>query len=379
MAKKNTKEALTEAYEDDFTQNPQAKSQADVEAQDTKTRLWQSLQQSYDQQRKQSNESYDQAIAQTDRSMIGRGMQRSSYLGQTLANMQAKKVEAENQITGDQIADFQNRLNTLEQQEKEDERWERQFQANREDTAWQQNFQQSEANRQQGNWEREYAANRADTTWSQNFQQSEAQRQQGNFEKEYAANRADTAWNQRFQQSEVERQQANADREFAANREDTAWSQQMQEKQFSFSQEQWEEQKAQWREQFDYNKKTTDQQIAYNYIMNMLEKGDSPSDALLKQAGISRKDYNQMKTAAKKTGSSRGSSNPNKNGGGNTPWEQLGMSESMYASLYPEKYKAYKESLNQKPDNDTTGEKNTGFFTYIANGNPVNDALKYKK
>lgn len=202
----------------DPTQQAQATSAADVEAQDAKTRLWQSLNNTYNQQRKQSNESYDQAISQTDRQMLSRGMQRSSYAGQTLANMQQKKIEAENQITGNQIADYQNRLTQLEQQEKEEEWREKQF-----------DYQQSR-----------------DTI-------------------------ADEQW----------------------------------QKQFDAQQEQW-------KQQFEYNKKTADQQIAYNYIIQMLEKGDNPSDELLARAGISRKDYNQMKTSMKSSGGG-GGRKPNTN------------------------------------------------------------------
>lgn len=229
----NQQKATAAAAGVDPTQQPQATSQADVLGQDSKTRLWQSLENSYDQQRRQSNESFDKAISQTDRQLLSRGMQRSSYAGQTLANLQNQKVEAENQITGNQIADFQNRLNTLEQQEKEDERWERQW-------AYQQE---------------------RDTI-------------------------ADQQWQQQFQA-----------------------------------------QQDQWKQQFDYNKMTTEQQMAYNYIIQMLEKGDKPSDALLKQAGISRKDYEQMKTSAKKTGGGRGrggSQNPNGTNDPNYPGLQNG-------------------------------------------------------
>ena len=106
----------------DPAQQAQAASQADVDAQDARARLWQSLDNSYAQQTKQSNESYDRAIAQQDQAFMNRGMQRSSYAGQTLANMQQQKIEAQNQIASNQIADYQNRLNALEQQELENQR-----------------------------------------------------------------------------------------------------------------------------------------------------------------------------------------------------------------------------------------------------------------
>ena len=62
----------------DFTNQPQATSAADVNNQDARTRLWQSLDYSYGQQRKQTDKSYDQAYSQADRQALSRGMQRSA-------------------------------------------------------------------------------------------------------------------------------------------------------------------------------------------------------------------------------------------------------------------------------------------------------------
>ena len=78
--------------------------QEEVDQQDSKTRLWQSLEQSYGRQREQSNEAYDKAISQADRQALSRGMQRSSYNNATLANLQDQKVKAQNDITSAQIA-----------------------------------------------------------------------------------------------------------------------------------------------------------------------------------------------------------------------------------------------------------------------------------
>jgi len=194
-----------QAVQTDPTQQPQATTQADVEGQDARTRLWQSLNSTYGVQREQSDKNYDQAIANADRMLLSRGMQRSSYGAQTLANMAQEKVKASNDIMSNQIADYQNRLTSLEQQE-----------------------------------------------------------QQFNYQKE-RDQIADQQWQQQF-----------------------------------------EAQKEQWKQQFDYQKMSSEQQIAYNYLMNMMEAGDNPSDALLKQAGISRSDYNQMKKAATKTGGGGG-------------------------------------------------------------------------
>ena len=225
----------------DPAQQAQAASQANVNAQDARTRLWQSLDNSYAQQTKQSNESYDRAIAQQDQAFMNRGMQRSSYAGQTLANMQKQKIEAQNQIASNQIADYQSRLNALEQQELENQRYERQFE-----------YQQ----------ERDKIAD-------------------------------------------------------------------------AFNERQFQAQQDQWKQQFEYNKKTAEQQLAFNVLMNSLEKGDNPSDKLLKQAGISRKDYEQMKTKAVKTSGGRSS------GGAKTPWAQLGITEEQFKAQYPNEYAIY--------------------------------------
>ena len=232
---RTTKDALTEAFQEDVTKAPQATTQQDVEAQDTKTRLWQSLDTTYGAQREQSDKGYDQAIANADRQLLSRGMQRSSYGMQTLANMAQEKVKANSDIMANQIADYQNRINTLEQQEQ-------QF-------AYQQ--------------ERDRIA---DEQWQQSF---------------------------------------NAQQE-------------------------------QWKQQFDYNKMTASQQIAYNYLMNMLETGDNPSDALLKQAGISRADYQQMKaTPAVKAKSGGGGRTGGAGGnGGNTAGDTGNNTPDWYAALF---------------------------------------------
>ena len=284
MAKKSTKETLQEAFGNangtavpsavekgvaqaalDPTKQAQATTAEDVNAQDTRTRLWQSLNNSYNAQREQSDKSYDQAISNMDTQLMKRGMQRSSYGMQTLANMGQEKIKAQNDIYNNQIADYQNRLNTLEQQEKEEE-------------------------------------------WKQ---------KQFDYQKE-----RDTIADQQWQQ-------------------------------------QFDTQNEQWKQQFDYNKMTTDQQIAYNYLMNMLESGDSPSDSLLKQAGISRKDYEQMKTSVSKISGGRGGTKKDTS----TPWGALGMTEAAYAKKYPNEYKAYKAKIDGLFDEDTYGKE--GFWDKV--------------
>ena len=54
------------------------------------------------------------------------------------------------------------------------------------------------------------------------------------------------------------------------------------------------ESKRQWDKQFEYNKMSDQQKYAYNYVTAILEKGQMPSDELLKAAGLSREDAQKM-------------------------------------------------------------------------------------
>ena len=54
------------------------------------------------------------------------------------------------------------------------------------------------------------------------------------------------------------------------------------------------ESKRQWDAQFEYNKMSDQQKYAYNYVTAILEKGQMPSDDLLKAAGISKEDAKKM-------------------------------------------------------------------------------------
>lgn len=62
------------------------------------------LQDTYDRQREDSAKQYRQAYSQTDRAMLGRGMQRSSYTAQTLANLLQEGAEAQQDIGDAQAA-----------------------------------------------------------------------------------------------------------------------------------------------------------------------------------------------------------------------------------------------------------------------------------
>lgn len=133
-----------------------ARTKQDVDNMTKQERLWDSLNHAYGQQRESSDKSFDRAYSQADRQALSRGMQRSSYNAQNLANINQQKIEAQNNIWNNQIADYENRLGALESEEAEAERWERQFEANRADVAWNQNFQQGQADLAAQQWEREF-------------------------------------------------------------------------------------------------------------------------------------------------------------------------------------------------------------------------------
>lgn len=366
------------------------KTKQDVEQQSAKDRLWDSLDYSYGKKQEQSDKSYDSAISKQDNAMMKRGMQRSSYGAQTRANMLNQKAEARNDIESEKIANYQSGLTSLEQQEKEDERWERQFAAGREDaqwnkefqqkqydasrsdTAWNQAFQQKQfdANQEQNAWQRgmtekQYADSRADTAWNQAFQQ-----------KQYDASRADTAWQQNFQTQQYKDSRADADwqknfqtQQYQDSRADTAWQQAFQTQQYqdsradtawqqNFSEKQWQAQQDQWREQFDYSKMSAEQQLNYNFVTYALQNGKDVSDDMLQKAGLSRADFNAMKAQVSGGGG----------GSGKTPeWKALG-----FKSANDPGYLAYLQS-RQKPTDSSVEQDPTGAPKGL---NPWEEGLK---
>lgn len=104
-----------------------AKTKEEVERQSKNDRLWESLDYSYGKKREASNKAYDNARSQMDRQALSRGMQRSFYNNQSLANLNKQKIDADQDIWNAQIADYQNRLTDLENQEEAMDLQERQF------------------------------------------------------------------------------------------------------------------------------------------------------------------------------------------------------------------------------------------------------------
>lgn len=66
------------------------------------------LQATYDKQREQSRQNYENAFRTADRQSVGRGMQRSSYNNATLANINMKSAKAQQEINDTQAAQEKN-------------------------------------------------------------------------------------------------------------------------------------------------------------------------------------------------------------------------------------------------------------------------------
>lgn len=243
-----------------------ARNKREVDDMTSAQRIWDSLNYSYGKKREDSDKQYQRAYSQADRQMLSRGMQRSSYGAQTLANLDQQRIKASADIWDQQIADYENRMQQAEQQELENERWERQFAANREDAEWNRNFQQERANA-------------SDTQWQQQFD----------------ASRSDTAWNQAFQQSQADREQANSDRAFSYQQSRDANSDSQWQQTFNYQQGRDQTSDQQWEKQFNQTSKQADQQLAQQYALAIIQNGGIPSNSLLKRAGLSKKDAEKMK------------------------------------------------------------------------------------
>lgn len=354
-----------------------AKTKKDVEQMTPNDRLWDSLNNSYGQAREELGRNYDKAYSQADRQALSRGMQRSSYNAQNLANINQQKAKALDQNYQNQIADYENRLTQQEQQDAENERWERQFAETQKQNEWSRNFQQQQADTQNQQWQMNFNAGREDASWNKDFQreQFDANRgdvawnqgmqerqfaanqdqnawQRGMTERQYADSRADTAWNQNFQQRQFDANQQNAawqremserqyadsrsdtawqqgmtERQYADNRSDNAWQRGMQERQYAdsrsdtawnqaFQQGQADLSAQQWERSFAQSNDDADRKLAASYVSSIIANGGNPSDELLARAGLSRADAEAMRNGA--TGGSGGGPGPS-NPGSDTP------------------------------------------------------------
>lgn len=287
---------------EDPTTQAQAITKEDVEGQDSRTRLWQSLKQGYDYEKENTDKEYTSAYKTADLQAQSRGMGRSSYNNQTLANINTQKAKALENIDNRLIADYQNRIGQLEQQEKEDERWERQFASQQEQQAWERQYQEGRAKAQDEQWEKSFGYQQgrdktADEQWLKSFEAQQAQQAWQQAYQEGRATAEDEQWAKAFeaQQAQQAWQQAFSEKQFASEAEQQAW-------QRAFSEKQWEAQQDQWKQEFDYTKMSTQQKLSFEVLMTAAQQGKDVSDELLKSCGISRQDYDAMKKKAAASG-----------------------------------------------------------------------------
>lgn len=104
-----------------------ASGQSDVDKMTVRDRLWDSMNYTYGQQRRASDQAYANAISQQDRQALSHGMQRSSYNAATQANMRNQQVQAGNNIYAQQIADYEKQLYQIERDQVADQQWQTQF------------------------------------------------------------------------------------------------------------------------------------------------------------------------------------------------------------------------------------------------------------
>lgn len=297
-----------------------AQTKKDVDEMTPQERTWDRLTYAYDKQKEASNASYKKAISQNERSLLNKGLQRSSYGANTTAGLMNSAIKAENDIDSQKIAAYENAMYQIEKDEDEkayrDKTFAeqvRQFDANLK-------FQQDEAARAQGNVDREFDANRSDVAWSQKQTelQNEYQKQQDALAQEnllrqeaYQKEQDALAQENLLRQEQIQKEQnafqnAMAEKTFDAGRADTEWNQQYQQAAFEYQKQQDAFNNALAQSQFDFSKASTEMQYYYNYVITAAANGGDVSDEMLEKVGISRADYNAMKAAAKTGGGGGG-------------------------------------------------------------------------
>ena len=127
-------------------------------------------------------------------------------------------------------------------------------------------------------------------------------------ERNYLTNRADT-------EAERDFNRYNTELNYWTNLGQAENAGYMQQQQFDEQQRQFDAQMAenqrQWDQQYAYTKMSEDRKDAYDNACAILKSGKMPSDALLKQAGLSKEDAQKMMAQVKKAGSGRGGSTSN--------------------------------------------------------------------
>lgn len=308
-----------------------ARTRTDVDNLSARDRLWDSLSHSYGKKTEESNKAYDKSRSEADRQLLSRGMQRSSYGVQTLANIDKQKIDAAGRITDDMIADYENRLGDIEKQEQENAWREKEFAENvrqfnagqeltRSENALNRAFQTSERLGSQAYQSGENALARAFQTSEREAQQRygtserEAQQAYQSYENQLArlfqtsereASQAyqsgENALAREFQAGENAlaraQEQAQFDANMAYNRERAATQDNQWQTAFDYqagrdqrSDYQWDEQFRVQQEQFAsqqaFELQQQTRQLALSYAQALLSAGMEVPNSLLQQAGL---------------------------------------------------------------------------------------------
>jgi len=131
--------------------------QWEIDAQNKRQRLWDELSFAYSQKADTLKKEYAKTYSQAGLNALAKGMQRSSYNAQTLANIDTQKVEALNANEGEKMAAYSSGLREIDAEEAKMRQWQQQFDLEQERLA----FEREQAAQAQANWEREFEAQQA--------------------------------------------------------------------------------------------------------------------------------------------------------------------------------------------------------------------------
>ena len=114
-----------------------------------------------------SDKGFAQTYSQADRTMLAKGLQRSSYGAASLGNVLKQREEARNKLRTDASALYAQGLTQIEQEEAEQARWQREYELQQEQLRLQQEQQalaRQQAEWAQANWQAEFDAKQAAAT-----------------------------------------------------------------------------------------------------------------------------------------------------------------------------------------------------------------------
>ena len=349
-----TQRQMDQLAADNRAAEEQRQAEAAARLEESKNNLWESLSYTYGKKMDKSDASYDQSISKTDRGLLSKGMQRSTYGAQTLANMEEAKIAAQGDIYDALIADYHDRVTQLVKDERQFEQTERQLAENRRQFDTNMLYQQNRAAAQDEQWERQFDFNREraavqDTQWERQF--SEGQRQFDlNLEATYAAQQtqrdvanisanasmantqaqiAATAEQNRLQrewqtnENAANRQWQTTENE--ANRQLSRDQMQQNQDQFDRSQSETERHNRAQEDAANNSQNSADQNNAYNRLINLIQGGARPNAQQIADAGLTQEQADALWNKYHPTNNTpRNGDNNNSGGDGNQPPQEPG-------------------------------------------------------